>query len=316
MLQRTASNGATVPDNFENEVTCMQITRGIIEEFNQIPEENVAYTFPLFQYLTSAVIISLGLIIKQPNFKDLYGNLTLHAALSLKAYCRRTWVSGKLIRAVSRLNEIASLVLDNNGGPTQPLSRPSTCQQPSSIHSSVNVGTQASGTLGSEKGVPSINDHLGEFHSLQTSFPIVTRLRENTAGQHSDFSYSLIDHQRCALSNVRPDLQTEDLTNLVMTDFDFEETSSINHYLGDGQTRNEAVGQRDLMAFLPSVSLAGTAASTEAAADCNQSSIIQDPGRGIVLDDTQFEEGVTTEMGWLQALFCSHVNPEPSARPK
>ncbi|KAL3474865.1 fungal-specific transcription factor domain-containing protein [Aspergillus californicus] len=102
----------------ENDIICIKLTSSIISEFNQAVEDtgaSFAFTFPFLHYLISAAIISLGLILKEPVLKTTYGPTPLRAVELLEAFCRKTWVSGKLIRIVSRLREIARKVLGDPG---------------------------------------------------------------------------------------------------------------------------------------------------------------------------------------------------------
>ncbi|CAL5869127.1 uncharacterized protein PFLUO_LOCUS3355 [Penicillium psychrofluorescens] len=111
MLHRTLSHQQSSSETIENEVMCMNLARSIIEDFSNVPEEHPKYTFPFLQYLTGATITALGLIIKQPSFKSAYGDLTLEAARSLENHCRMTWVSGRMARAVWKLNQMATATL-------------------------------------------------------------------------------------------------------------------------------------------------------------------------------------------------------------
>lgn len=112
MLQR--SMPIYEPEVIQNEVTCMRLAQRIIDDFKNVPEEHPKYTFPFLHYLTSAAIIALGLIIKQPSFKEAYGDLTLEATLSLREHCRKTWMSGKMIRTVGKLKQMADAILSSN----------------------------------------------------------------------------------------------------------------------------------------------------------------------------------------------------------
>ena len=69
------------------------------------------FTFPFGHYLTSAVMILFGLILKEQDFKRRYDKLVRSAIRDLKVYCRKTWVSGKMIRSVSRLESLTEEVL-------------------------------------------------------------------------------------------------------------------------------------------------------------------------------------------------------------
>ncbi|KAJ5263215.1 hypothetical protein N7478_010820 [Penicillium angulare] len=111
MLQKACAPHQLAPDVIENEVICMRLTQSIFDDFNSMPEQHPKYTFPFLHYLTSATIIALGLIIKQPSFKRVYGNLTLRAARSLWDHCRKTWVSGKMAQTVWKLNQMADATM-------------------------------------------------------------------------------------------------------------------------------------------------------------------------------------------------------------
>lgn len=129
MLQRALSSDQ--PEAIQNEVICMRLAQRIIDDFRSVPEEHPKYTFPFLHYLTSATIIALGLVIKQPSFKEAYGERTLEAARSLREHCRKTWMSGKMIRTVWKLNRMADAILlpndqssERNAGVSNTLPQP------------------------------------------------------------------------------------------------------------------------------------------------------------------------------------------------
>jgi hypothetical protein len=117
MLRKTRSNHNSSPEAIENEVICMRLAQRIIDDFRNVPEEHPKYTFPFLHYLTSATIIALGLIIKQPSFRSSYGAVTLRATQSLKEHCRKTWMSGKMIHTVWKMNQIADALLNSSDIP-------------------------------------------------------------------------------------------------------------------------------------------------------------------------------------------------------
>lgn len=123
MLQKPRCNSNSLPEAIENEVICMRLAQRIIDDFRNVPEEHPKYTFPFLHYLTSATIIALGLIIKQPSFSSSYGALTLRATKSLREHCRKTWMSGKMIQTVWRLNQMADAILSPNDPPSDRTSR-------------------------------------------------------------------------------------------------------------------------------------------------------------------------------------------------
>lgn len=57
-------------------------------------------------FLMSAAIILFSIVIKNPGFKDSYRKSITSAVQSMLIYCRKTWVSGKTIRTVSKLNRM------------------------------------------------------------------------------------------------------------------------------------------------------------------------------------------------------------------
>ncbi|CEJ59802.1 hypothetical protein PMG11_08406 [Penicillium brasilianum] len=122
MLRKTRSDHNSSPEEIENEVICMRLAQRIIDDFKNVPEEHPKYTFPFLHYLTSATIIALGLIIKQPSFTSSYGALTLRATQSLKEHCRKTWMSGKMIHTVWKLRQIADAILSSSNIPLDRLS--------------------------------------------------------------------------------------------------------------------------------------------------------------------------------------------------
>ncbi|KAJ5772458.1 hypothetical protein N7520_002987 [Penicillium odoratum] len=115
MIQNTVALNQPVPEAIENEVICMRMAQNIFDDFNRMPEQHPKYTFPFLHYLTNATIIALGLIIRQPSFKQAYGELTMKAARSLWEHCRKTWVSGRMTRTVWKLNQMADATLSRPG---------------------------------------------------------------------------------------------------------------------------------------------------------------------------------------------------------
>ncbi|GME49422.1 fungal-specific transcription factor domain-containing protein [Neofusicoccum parvum] len=92
----------------------MLIRMSIIGQFSQIPDDYPKFMFPFIHHLANATIISLALLIKEPLFRGTYGAATVLAAQTLRKYCTKTWVSGKLIRTVLRLNHMVTAVLGDD----------------------------------------------------------------------------------------------------------------------------------------------------------------------------------------------------------
>jgi hypothetical protein len=60
----------------------------------------------------------VGLVSREPGSKRRYGGLILAATQCLNEYCQRIWVSGKMMRCVSRLSRLVGrvLALNSQGG--------------------------------------------------------------------------------------------------------------------------------------------------------------------------------------------------------
>ncbi|PYI03430.1 hypothetical protein BO78DRAFT_374896 [Aspergillus sclerotiicarbonarius CBS 121057] len=288
MLQASVSPSTSTLDTFENEVTCMQIASTLIEEFAQIPEEKAVFTFPFIHYLIGATIVSLGLILKESTFKAAYGGATLHAVQLLESYCNKTWVSGKLIRVVSRLRQMANQ-LENSEmmGVERSLYKHSS-QVFSENHTARTRHTHLTGEfpmtsdrvpLSRPSGLP-----VGDGESAHTDLPVQQRNPADPRLPLQDSSYT-------------------SLTNLVMSDFDFEE---------------DVIGAVN-MGILPVHSASSipwpTHPEDTAGADLSR------PRPFVAQDELTASEsgapffdavdlGGGGEMEWLEALFGNYLNPD------
>lgn len=223
MLQRAVSPSSPIPDSPENEVTCMHIAQNMIQGLTEFPKERVRSTFPFLHYFVSATMISLGLIIKGPSFKAAYGNATLQAARMLRTYCRQTWVSGRMARSIYRLYQMATRVLGD--GSSRPASREASVARKSALTNR-----------------PSKQPYFASDMNLQhdTSFPLGNALdnrqmpqtNQNTHDQQIGFPNNPTDYYPTNPElhdlGAFEDIWNPELTNIVMGDFDFEETTASN----------------------------------------------------------------------------------------
>ncbi|KAL4998705.1 hypothetical protein BDV10DRAFT_70102 [Aspergillus recurvatus] len=111
MLSRALAGLASDLDSVENELRCIKLARSIFEQFCDIPDQYPKFEFPFPHYLARTTMISLGLIIKEPTFRQVYGSWTLQMSRDIKSICRRTWVSGKFVRSAVALNRMTEAVL-------------------------------------------------------------------------------------------------------------------------------------------------------------------------------------------------------------
>lgn len=304
MLQETTSINKLA--GIENELVIGQISRQLIKECLEIPLEQAVFTYPFLHYLISAAIVSIGLIIKEQTYKDAYGDRTLHAIQVMEVYCRRTWVSGKLIRNVLKLSQILSRVLaGSNHAHGQDVS-----------YFLPGKGCHSMDLDGSRRYFPPAQLGLKQTGPL-TAF---VKQRENLqVGGPTDLSEQLheppqngvFDSQSTGSSNVAlPYAQFSGLTSLV-ADFDFEENvprgvapSQLPAQLEAPSTQKEFTGSQ------------GVAASSEGATRCRSfgESASRAPTRrhSNVADS---EEGVAKEMQWLEALFGNYLDSDLIIRP-
>ncbi|KAH7389975.1 fungal-specific transcription factor domain-containing protein, partial [Pyrenochaeta sp. MPI-SDFR-AT-0127] len=111
LLRKPPSGPTEVQNYIGNEVMCLQFAHDIIERHLQIPDKHPKFLYPFIHYLANAATISLVILIKEPLFRPTYGAATILAVRTLRSYCTKTWVSGKLIRSVMRLNQMIAMVL-------------------------------------------------------------------------------------------------------------------------------------------------------------------------------------------------------------
>lgn len=93
---------------------CSSLAASVLKAHNCIREDGLKYCFPFSHYLTSATMVMLGLVATEPTLKKRYGDLILETTRSLNVYCHRIWVSGKMMRWVSRLNLLVQRQLSDH----------------------------------------------------------------------------------------------------------------------------------------------------------------------------------------------------------
>ncbi|KAM5364980.1 hypothetical protein ACJZ2D_011240 [Fusarium nematophilum] len=103
-----ASTGSatTAHEGIANESARAQLACSIIRFFQEIPEEYPKYVFSLMDYMMSATIVLVAIVVQNAGFKDRYRTVIVAAVQSIALYCRKTWVSGKTIRVISRLDRM------------------------------------------------------------------------------------------------------------------------------------------------------------------------------------------------------------------
>ena len=283
MLQQAAFCLGSAPDNVENEVTCMHVAHSIIQGFERIPKERARSIFPFLHYFVTATMISLGLIIKKVSFKAAYGDTTLQAARKLKAYCHETWISGRMVRAIYRLNQMAVHVLENNDRAS---------------YSRRNHG-QGNDPVDLTDARPGLNNESASALPPQ-----------NPEGPSLDYLNGALGFP--GTNQSRHDIWPQGFPNVVMTDFDFEETVANN--TGLSYISNERAPCDSSNFLLPQMTTPAMSASDIEMERLHgtPSAILPDQRPTLLPSGTQNDasiigEASESELDWLHSLFCNSV---------
>lgn len=86
---------------------CAGLAASILRIHEGLEAGNLKYCFPLSHYLTSFTMVMIRLVSQEPGFKRRYSELVLSATRSLNVYCHKIWVSGKMLRLIVRLSQLA-----------------------------------------------------------------------------------------------------------------------------------------------------------------------------------------------------------------
>lgn len=103
---RQEGNTATNPvedDELESLAVCASLASSIVGAHQGVREDALKHCFPLCHYITNATMVLTGLVAREPGLRRRYRGQMLAAPRSLSTYCHTIWVSGKMMRWVSRL---------------------------------------------------------------------------------------------------------------------------------------------------------------------------------------------------------------------
>ncbi|KAK7420785.1 hypothetical protein QQX98_002589 [Neonectria punicea] len=104
----------TDDDEFEPATVSASLAARILKTHQSIKDDGLKYSFALSHYVTSCTMVMLGQVSREPSLERRYGDLIQAATRSLRLYCHRNWVSGKMTRLVSRLSQLVQRTLANN----------------------------------------------------------------------------------------------------------------------------------------------------------------------------------------------------------
>lgn len=295
MLQRAISPPSPIPDSPENEVTCMHIAQNMIQGLTKFPKERIRSTFTFLHYFVLATMISLGLIIKEPSFKAAYGSATLQAARVLRTYCRQTWISGRMVRSIYRLNQMATRVMSDGS------SRPASREVGEARKSALTNRPSKQSYFASDMNLQQNTSFLSENALDNRQIP---QANDNTQAQQIGIPNSSVDYYstNTGLHDLAAfeDIWNPEPTNIVMGDFDFEETTASNlnpAFPSNGYGINPAWTQTTTFAA-PDVENArslGAQSAITSDTSVKMSQNVQATG----------ESGM--EIDWLQSLFWDSI---------
>ncbi|KAM0189101.1 hypothetical protein ACHAPI_010246 [Fusarium lateritium] len=115
----------TEEDDLESSIECASLAARILTTHQNIKDDGLKYSFALSHYVTSSALVMIGLVSREPGSKRRYGGLILTATQCLNEYCQKIWVSGKMMRCVSRLTRLVERVLALNTPGSQGRQSPS-----------------------------------------------------------------------------------------------------------------------------------------------------------------------------------------------
>ncbi|KAJ5263820.1 hypothetical protein N7478_011425 [Penicillium angulare] len=212
-----------------NGVTCLQLCRAIVLEFNYIPDKYPKHTFPFINYVATAAMIALGLIIKQPTFSSLDLTFVVQAARMLERFCTQTWVSGRIIRAATRINQVTALVFDKNGNPRERASgiinEPRCDLSSDPIHDNGRASRRKGSFSDDSRIGPPNGNARGHFFNGDN---YRHSSNSNTMAQSPNVNFQCASSDDTLevpsfLPSANSVFISSGLEDLVMTDFDFEE---------------------------------------------------------------------------------------------
>ncbi|KPM37966.1 hypothetical protein AK830_g8612 [Neonectria ditissima] len=208
------------PTEDDEATACASLATGILSAHQNIKDNGLKYGFALSHYVTSCTMVMLGLVSKEPGFNRRYGDLVLAATHSLNVYCRKSWVSGKMTRLVSRLTQLVQRTLANNarrgsGIDNQPTPRPEeleACRIPANT-AAPNVDTN-------ELNSASIDARSG---SQIDQWP-------NSFSYTPAASSGEVEVLRATSSSWMTRLNAGNQVDWIMPDFNFEAMGDTNEY--------------------------------------------------------------------------------------
>ncbi|KAK7706628.1 hypothetical protein SLS64_007459 [Diaporthe eres] len=114
--QGKGATDLTSDNQLESLTICASLASNILNAHKDLNDSSMKYCFPYCHYLLSCTMVMTSLVANEPALKKRHREAILAATRSLRLYCHTIWVSGKMMRWVSRLTLLARRVLQVGSG--------------------------------------------------------------------------------------------------------------------------------------------------------------------------------------------------------
>ncbi|KAJ5581061.1 hypothetical protein N7450_007362 [Penicillium hetheringtonii] len=296
-------------DDNTSEMVCMQLCRSIILEFHRIPNKYPKHTFPFIHYVATSAMIALGLVVKQQGLRTLDLSFLPLAARTLRQFCTQTWVSGQIIRAISRIDQITAFFL----GGYDCISSPSGSLQ-SHLDSRTAFSGSSSAFTSNENAEHLSLGQTSHLYSSSKPAPVSKVRNDDHIDQTSGNIEQVDSNSGYCLPMDTTVSSSSTMEHLVMTDFDFEKGSDsgnwpcLSQFFGVGlpnQIYYPFAGLTEECS-IPSQSL-------HTASD--RASPVLSTATGLTIPDSEQAEMIRpytstgNDTDWLQSLFGTRSTP-------
>lgn len=110
-MQGKCSTEFTTDDQLESLTICASLAANILNAHKDLKDRSMKHCFPYCHYLISCTMVMVSLVANKPALVKRHREAILAAMQSLRLYCHTIWVSGKMMRWVSKLTLLARRVL-------------------------------------------------------------------------------------------------------------------------------------------------------------------------------------------------------------
>ena len=199
------SKHLSIHGTLENDAVCCELASSVAALFDAIPDQYPKVSFPFINYLANATMIMFSIVNKNSDFKQAYQQAIFSAVGTLMVACRKTWVSGKLIRTILTLDKLSRSTL----GPISDLPVRSTASgkssQPAHDAKTRFLWTEAQ-QVPPRPQLSTIVTGSTRALSLGASMPVCPQQQQQQQQQHSDrpLEYQPFNHAAAMYTSSTP----------------------------------------------------------------------------------------------------------------